>query len=288
MSDDGNCALTIIAFQGSVFSPYYAWSGRGDPLDHCAVNVALYGPKRQYWTMTERGRGAIERSRDQFTVGPSGLNWDGTALTIRFDETTPGFPLPIKHRLRGRVRIEPKTFTARAFELDPQGRHVWWPIAPTARIELELEEPSIRWRGEGYVDSNRGAEPLEAGFVQWDWCRAPLENGAVVLYDVDSRRGPVEPLAIRFNDKGDIEPLERAELVRLPRTPWQVPRTIRSEAGGARVRKTLEDSPFYSRSLIETRLAGERVTAIHESLSLNRFANPIVKRMLTYKMPRVV
>jgi carotenoid 1,2-hydratase len=29
-----------------VFSPYYKKSGRGDPLDHCALNVALYGPAR--------------------------------------------------------------------------------------------------------------------------------------------------------------------------------------------------------------------------------------------------
>ena len=42
-SDDGRFGLTIIAFVGSVFSPYYAWRGRRDPLDHCAINVALYG-----------------------------------------------------------------------------------------------------------------------------------------------------------------------------------------------------------------------------------------------------
>ena len=46
LSDDGAHALTIIAFIGSVFSPYYAWArqrGRGDPENHVAVNVALYG-----------------------------------------------------------------------------------------------------------------------------------------------------------------------------------------------------------------------------------------------------
>ena len=44
-SEDGQFGLTIIAFIGSVFSPYYAWSGRRDPLNHCAVNVALYGER---------------------------------------------------------------------------------------------------------------------------------------------------------------------------------------------------------------------------------------------------
>ena len=46
LSDDGRYGITLIAFIGSVFSPYYAFrrrSGRIDPLDHCALNVALYG-----------------------------------------------------------------------------------------------------------------------------------------------------------------------------------------------------------------------------------------------------
>ena len=46
LSDDGQHGLTIIAFIGSVFSPYYAWArrrGPADPLNHCALNVALYG-----------------------------------------------------------------------------------------------------------------------------------------------------------------------------------------------------------------------------------------------------
>jgi hypothetical protein len=47
LSDDGQYGLTVIAFIGSVFSPYYAWArrrghGLADPLNHCALNVALY------------------------------------------------------------------------------------------------------------------------------------------------------------------------------------------------------------------------------------------------------
>ena len=43
LGDDGQHGLTIIAFIGSVFSPYYKLSGRSDPANHCAMNVALYG-----------------------------------------------------------------------------------------------------------------------------------------------------------------------------------------------------------------------------------------------------
>ncbi|HTW27289.1 MAG TPA: carotenoid 1,2-hydratase, partial [Acetobacteraceae bacterium] len=56
ISDDRCHGLTVIAFIGSVFSPYYAWArrrGAADPHAYCAVNVLLHGPARR-WTMTER------------------------------------------------------------------------------------------------------------------------------------------------------------------------------------------------------------------------------------------
>ena len=62
ISDDGNHGLTLIAFVGSVFSPYYAWARRragpagADPLNHCAVNVALYGRSGSRWATYPRAR----------------------------------------------------------------------------------------------------------------------------------------------------------------------------------------------------------------------------------------
>jgi carotenoid 1,2-hydratase len=266
-----------------VFSPYYAWRGRRDALDHCAVNVALYGEGGNRWAMTERGRGAVERSATLFRVGPSGLAWDGSSLTITLDEVT----APIPRRVRGTVTVHATILNTRGFALEPSGRHTWWPIAPAGRLEFDLASPGLRWSGNGYVDSNQGSEPLEAGFEQWDWCRAPLKDGAAVLYDVTSRHGPVAPLALHFDSAGGCHQLEPPSATTLPRTGWRVSRHTRVDAGQvARVRHTLEDTPFYSRSLIDTHLAGEQVTAVHESLSLNRFASPIVKAMLPFRMPR--
>jgi carotenoid 1,2-hydratase len=49
LSDDGAHALTLIAMLGNVFSPFYARAraqgGPADPLAHCTMNVALYGPR---------------------------------------------------------------------------------------------------------------------------------------------------------------------------------------------------------------------------------------------------
>ena len=83
--------LTIIAFIGSVFSPWYAWARRGgapaDAENFCAVNVALYGAGKRRWAMTERPRAALERSASHLRIGPSSLEWDGRNLTIHVERT---------------------------------------------------------------------------------------------------------------------------------------------------------------------------------------------------------
>ena len=50
--------------------------------------------------------------------------------------------------------------------------------------------------------------------------------------------------------------------------------------------RTLEDAPFYARSLVAAKLLGESVILMHESLSLDRFRMPVVQAMLPFRMPR--
>ena len=202
ISDDGQHGLTIIAFVGSVFSPYYAWAGRNDPMNHCAFNVALYGPRRNLWAMTERGRSAVERSASQFTVGPSSMRWDGDSLVVDIEEH--GFPTlaPIK----GQVRLRPTSINTRRFSLTPNERHHWRPIAPTAQVEITFDKPGVLWSGHGYFDTNAGTESLEDGFVYWNWSRATLsDGGAAILYDADRRDGSTGSLALRFDAQGRVE-----------------------------------------------------------------------------------
>ena len=292
LSDDGRHGITLIAFIGSVFSPFYAWSrrdmhkggsgGGGDPANHCCLNVALYGRPRR-WAMTERGRGALDRSARHLAIGPSRMEWDGEVLTIHVEEVT----APLPSRLRGIVRVRPGALTGRRFGLDDAGRHRWSPIAPVSRVEVELTHPALRWSGPGYLDTNDGDAPLESDFVQWDWCRAPTRDGAAILYNAQRRVGGEQSLALRINRAGTVERVEPPPPAILPRTRWGVARPTRADAGAVpAVRQTLEDAPFYSRSVIETALFGERVTAVHESLSLDRFRAPWVQAMLPFRIPR--
>ncbi len=282
MSDDGRQGLTIIAFIGSVFSPYYAWSAERDPFDHCAMNVVLYG-ERSRFAMTERRADSLSRDADHIAIGPSAMRWDGTALTVRIDER--GSPLP--HRLRGTVRLEPPGFTAGPFHLDRAGRHRWWPMAPASRLEVAYDQPGLRWSGTAYFDTNDGDEALEDAFTRWTWCRADLPDGAAILYDVQHRDGGGQNLSLRFNRDGSRREIRPPTEARLPPTRlWRMNRETRSDDGRARVLTTYENTPFYARSLLASTLGGEPVRAMHESLSLERFRNPLVRLMLPFRMPR--
>ncbi|MCJ2066674.1 carotenoid 1,2-hydratase [Methylobacterium sp. J-088] len=282
MSDDGRQGLTIIAFIGSVFSPYYAWSAERDPFAHCAMNVVLYG-ERSRFAMTERRADSLSRDADHIAIGPSAMHWDGTALTVRIDER--GSPLP--HRLRGTVRLEPPGFTAGPFHLDRAGRHRWWPMAPSSRVEVAFDQPGLRWTGTAYFDTNDGDEALEDAFTRWTWCRADLPDGAAILYDVHHRDGGGQNLSLRFNRDGSRREIRPPTEARLPPTRlWRMNRDTRSDDGRARVLTTYENTPFYARSLLASTLGGEPVRAMHESLSLDRFRNPLVRLMLPFRMPR--
>lgn len=284
ISSDGRYGLTVIAFIGSVFSPYYFWSrarGPADPLAHCAINVALYGPGGR-WCMTERGLGNVERDRDALQIGPSALRVAGDALDIELSEWT----APLPRRVRGRIRVRPTVCNGRAIELDPDGRHRWTPVWPEARVEVELDHPRLRWSGAGYLDHNTGREPLERCFDSWYWLRAETGQGPVVLYDTRLRNHERRSLALHFDHDGTRHDLPPSTPVELPRSRWRVDRPTRSENGEARIEAVWEDTPFYTRSLVNARLLGENVTAVHESLDLRRFSNYWVQQMLPFRMPR--
>ena len=265
-----------------MFSPYYWASGRDDPLDHVALNVALYGPGGR-WAMTERGRHSLTRTRDALVIGPSSMRWEDNALLIDFAEI--GAPIP--RHLRGRARIIPESLGHETFALDTRGRHLWQPVAPRARVEVALTDPALSWSGTGYIDSNRGTEPLEAGFADWQWSRAHTASATEVFYDGLRRDGSRFDLALRFDAQGRAERIAMPPPVALPRTGWRVDRRIHADAGSeASVIRTWENSPFYARSTVACTLAGEPVLAVHESLSLDRFRKPLVKAMLPFRMPR--
>jgi carotenoid 1,2-hydratase len=234
--------------------------------------------------MTERGQRHVQRTASSFQVGPSSLRWDGQSLV--FDLNEMGVPLP--QRVQGQVRVWPRALSRFHAPLDAAGRHRWGPIAPCSRVEVKLDKPGLNWSGDGYLDSNEGDEPIDRPFTDWDWSRGMMKDGSTaVIYDVRAKQGADRVITQRFFPDGRNEAFAPPPRQALPRTGWRIERSMRTDpATPARVAQTLEDTPFYSRSVLQSGLLGEQVTSVHESLSLPRLVSLPVRLMLPWRMPR--
>ena len=284
LSADGRNGVVIIGFVGSVFSPYY-YAARtrapADPENHCALNVGLYRPQGKRWAMTERGATALDRGPDWLSIGPSSMRWLDERLEIRVHERSAPLGLP----LAGTIVVRPHRLGERAFILDAAGRHLWRPIAPRADIELQFDRPRIAWKGSGYFDTNAGSRALEDDFASWNWSRSHGDGSTAITYAVTGRDGRGRALALEY--PADAPPVEVAcpPARDLPASGWRIRRATLSD-GFPAVVSTLEDTPFYARSLLADTAARPGRLIMHESLSLDRFRTPWVRALLPFRMPR--
>ncbi|MDG2474525.1 MAG: carotenoid 1,2-hydratase [Paracoccaceae bacterium] len=282
LSYDGAKAISIISFIGSVFSPWYAWTKRKAPHNHCCINVAMYG-KGWRWTMTERGEESLKQSQDQLQVGPSSFTWKDGRLIININEvSTPHFDKVI-----GTVTITPKYVTDVEVSLSKDGSHIWRPFAPNAEITVDIDKKGWNWKGHGYFDANFGTRALEQDFSYWTWSRLPCKDGSIAFYDAERRKDEPLSVSLKFHSSGVVEEITDAPKASLPRSLWAVKRETRSDEGfKPRQIKHMLDTPFYTRSAIKTKINGEEIIGIHEALDLNRFSSPLLKPMLALRVPR--
>ena len=282
LSEDGSKAISIIGFIGSVFSPWYRWSERKSPENHCCINVALYG-KGARWTMTDRGASALRQSEDCLTVGPSSMHWDGDKLVVHINEIS----TPHCNRIEGTVTIRPSGVTNVELPLTQDGAHIWRPFAPTSHIEVDLKRPGWTWNGHGYFDANFGTRSLEEDFSYWTWARLPLQQGTACLYDASRRDGSSLAVGYSFSEDGEARAIEMPPKAPMRRSLWALRRETRSDAGfRPKQVKHMLDAPFYNRAAIVTKINGEESVGVHEALDLNRFRSPFLKPMLAVRVPR--
>lgn len=284
MSQDGENAVVVIAMLGNPFSPFYAakrGQGPASPLDFCAMNVALYERRGTRWALTER-RGAT-RTPELLGIGPSSISRTPNGYSIAIDEIV----ALGRRRIVGSIDVELEATFGEPQSLDAGGEHLWWPIAPVCSVEVNLRDPKLHFSGQGYMDANAGAGPLEDAFDEWHWSRTSGRGHTRISYAVRRRDGSQKVIDLASDATG-TRALESCEDVGLPPTAWSVPRTYRGPAGHrVRVARALEDTPFYARSQLELTGASEKLTAVHETLSLDRFRSPLVRMLLPARMRRV-
>jgi len=289
LSDDGKHGIVLIAFVGSVFSPYYAWARRNNsavnPENHCSLNVAIYSPGKNRWAMTERGEKQVSRSSTEFVIGPSNLRWDGNKLIVQIQERA----VPFGQKVSGTVELYPNTLFNFSTPLDAAGKHRWGPLAPSARVKVHLNSPDLQWEGNAYLDSNEGDEPISQAFHEWDWSRAEMSGDRTsVIYDVREKNAQENVLALTFNPNGTIDHFEPPPRQALPKTIWGIQGHMRNQSAETlSVHQVLENTPFYTRSVLNSELLGEKVLSFHETLSVPKLTLTSTQLMLPWRMPRV-
>lgn len=284
MSDDGASSIVVIAMLGNAFSPRWARARAANPaarsIDFSAMNVALRSGGASRWALTERGRAAVSRAADHVAIGSSAITHENGRIVARIDERS----APWRERVRGVVRLTPLAASDLVVDLDPGGIHTWSPRIPIARIEVDFEEPRVRFRGTGYLDMNQGAAPLEDTFASWSWSRVSDGERVAVAYDVALRDGGVRARAFAGASGHDLRDAEHEAVVALPTTRFGLARSARGETDAISLVRTLEDGPFYARSVLRTTLGGRHALGMHETVSLDRFRAAWVRFLVPFRM----
>ena len=283
LSDDGTKAVSVIAFIGSVFSPWYSWSGRKNPHDFCSINIVTYG-KGGRWTMTERRERHVNLTENSLRIGPSKLEWNGKKLVLEFSEIT----IPHFDKIEGCITVTPESVNDLEVLLKPDGTHIWRPFSPISRIEIKTNKKGWSWQGNAYLDGNFGTRALEQDFNYWTWSRLPFKDKCLTFYDADLVDGSNTNIALRFNKNGSVEEVEAPPLQPISKTKWLIKRVARSDREFSPYQsRALLDAPFYSRSELVTQIDKEKTTGVHETLDMKRFTNPLIKPLLCAKIPRI-
>jgi carotenoid 1,2-hydratase len=288
-------------------------------------NSKRWGGKR--WAMTERGSAAVDRGKDWLAIGPSSLRWDGSGLTVRIDELAVPLPRRIRGTVRllpsaletrvvaldtgGRHRWRAIAPCARV-EVALDSPDLSWSgpgYLDTNQGDRPLETDFSSWHwsrarvagGTAILydvtrrDDVRRRDPSPPLITNADPSEVRLHDtvmaeGSRCPAAIEAVHSPrILRLAMRYDDAGGVEDFPPPPSVELPRTAWRIARRIAADTGCApAVVSTLEDTPFYARSVVSTHGLGQTMTALHESLSLDRFKAPWVQAMLPFRMPRAL
>lgn len=271
----GPYTVVCIFMVGAVFSPRYAAAERRGalPLDHCAVNCALYRDGRRLaWAFTERAGAVVEP--DGLGIGASRFWYrpDGSAGIAVRERTAPwGRPLALGLELRPLAPPAPEV------RVDGERPHFWEARIPRAQATLEIDGASLG--GVGYHDTNHGTERLGPALPGWRWTRVHGRDATWIRY-----RPPVPAPGLDVTATATGTSVQSLGLPDEPlrRSAWglRVPARLAAGPVDLRAGALLESSPFYAR--LES-TAGD-VRALGEVADFRRFHSPLVRWMAHFRM----
>nr|WP_239015011.1 carotenoid 1,2-hydratase [Archangium violaceum] len=276
----GEYSAVFIFMVGSLFSPRYsARVKRGAlPLEHCAVNFALYhrGVRRR-WVLSEYPQASVLRQGRELRIGRSRLEYapDGM-VRMEVDERC----APLGGAVRARLVLEPQVPAAEELQLVPGLPHFWRVLAPRAKARLDVLSEGVSVEGIGYHDGNHGAELLGARLPGWHWARVHGPEETVVDYHLPGGVAPLRVTAGALGTKSERRPL-LSEARPTSLTGWglRVPARLYSGNTVVGAPRLLESSPFYAR--MEARREG--LDVMGEVADFRRFHSPFIRWMAHFR-----
>lgn len=269
----GDVSAVVIFLVGSLFSARYAARRQALPIEHCAVNFALYvGGRRRQWVLTEYP--TATQSGEVLSIGRSSLRVrpDGTVEIDVLERLA-----PFGAETRAEIVLRPTAPGLGVVPLLPDGSHTWEPRAPRCEAELRLPLLGHSLPGHGYHDANAGDSPLGSTLPSWSWTRVHAPDQTAI----DFRLPAGERITVRTGRGGSSLGRDEAPAPDEIPTSWglRVPRTL--SAGGIEVPAPdlVESSPFYARQVAR---AGE-LHAIGEVADFRRFRSPLVRWMAHFR-----
>lgn len=271
----GGCTVVCIFMVGAVFSPRYAAAARrgARPLDHCAVNCAVYREGRRVaWAFTEHAGAEVGGGR--LRIGGSRFAYHaGGGVEIVVAERTAPWGRPVRVELA----LEPAAPPAPEVRVDGASPHCWEARLPRARARLVVDGRAVS--GVGYHDTNHGPERLGGTLPGWRWTRIHGPEATWIRY-----RPPAPARGIEVVAGADGTSLREAALPAeaLRRSGWGLGLPLRLAAGPTELpaAAVLESSPFYAR--LET--ADPALHAVGEVADFRRFHSPLIRWMAHFRM----
>lgn len=281
LSEDGEWGFVAIWFRGCPMSPWYTAaidrSARNphrehpDPIDHVAVNFALYHRERRIFHLLRASRGSDWRAiGPDVRLGRNGLHTMGlpdgrrrTSMTLDLHR--------LGSRLVGEIDLVAPIVgaTEGSGDVGETSRgHFWVPIEPggdvAARLELRISgmrTRPIRFSGRSYHDRNVGTDPLHHLQADWFWGRLHAGGRTFIYYAVlpDDLSLPSFKRVMLFEEGTPVQEVADFDFVEGARRRHWSTLSCADELRGrradgasvftARRRAFLDSGPFYHRML---------------------------------------
>ncbi len=271
----GDTTAVFILMLGSLFSARYAARAAhgAAPLQHCAVNFALYRRGvRQQWVLSEyAGAQADGRS---LRIGNSRLHYhpDGTVDFFVRERCAPFGPLT-----KAALTLRPEVPGLPPQTLVEGLSHRWTPLVPRARATFRLPLLGEVLEGVGYHDSNAGEVPLGTDLPGWTWARVHAPDATHVHYQLPAGQA----LWVSATSAGATLIRRQQPPSPFVRTGWGLAVPSALQAGPLRLAapRLLESSPFYARLEASSGTA----QALGEVADFRRFRSPLVRWMAHFR-----